>query len=315
MYRKPLIISLCSYKLTVAEKSLIIKEKPWGIILFQRNIRSFNQLKNLTMEIRKCLKDPFYPILIDEEGGDVSRLSSLINTKEFSQKFFGDLFFKNSKNAKLIYRYYLNSICAVLKTSGININTIPVLDLLQNVTNEIIRNRSYSRNFQTIKSLGKICIDTLKSNKIGSVGKHIPGHGCVNADSHKKLPITKANSKLLYSRDFKLFRNLNTNFVMTAHVLYKKIDPIFVATQSKKIIKGIIRKKLKFKGLIISDDISMKALKGNLVQNAKLALSSGCNLVLHCNGKIKESTLLLKSLDKIDNFTEKKTQHFYQFLR
>jgi beta-N-acetylhexosaminidase len=315
MNRKPIIISVAGKKLTKAEKFLIKNEKPWGVILFKRNIDSFDQVKNLTREIRKCLKDPFYPILIDEEGGEVSRLSSLINTGEFSQKFFGNLFEKNNKNGKLIYAYYLNSTCAVLKKLGININTIPVLDLLQNLTHKIIKERSYSRNLKTIKSLGEICIHILKSNKIGSVAKHIPGHGCVNADSHKKLPITTINSNKLYSNDFNLFKNLNSNFVMTAHVLYKKIDPKFVATQSTKIIKEIIRKKLKFKGLIISDDISMKALSSNLVLNAKLALSSGCNLVLYCNGKTNESSLLLKNLDKIDSFTEKKTRHFYQFLR
>ena len=102
---------------------------------------------------------------------------------------------------------------------------------------------------------------------------------------------------------------------MTAHVLYKKIDSKFVATQSKKIISEIIRKKLNFKDLIISDDNSMKALKGNILVNANLSLSAGCNLILHCNGNIKESAYLLKNLDKIDTFTEKKTEHFYQFLR
>ena len=102
---------------------------------------------------------------------------------------------------------------------------------------------------------------------------------------------------------------------MTAHVLYKKIDSQFVATQSRKILKTIIRKKLKFNGLIISDDISMKALNGNLVLNAKIALQAGCNLVLHCNGKINETSKLLKSLNKIDSFTKNKTQQFYEFLR
>ena len=315
MFRKPVIISISKDRLTIPEKTLIQKEKPWGIILFSRNIKTFQQLKKLTNEIRKSLKDPFYPILIDEEGGDVSRLSSLINTKEFSQQFFGTLFESNSKNGELIYRYYINSISAALKTSGININTIPVLDLLRNKTHKILKSRCFSKNPTTIKNLGDICIKTLKENKIGSVAKHVPGHGCVNTDSHKKLPITNDDRSKLYSQDFKLFKNLNSNFLMTAHVLYKKIDSKFVATQSKKIISEIIRKKLNFKGLIISDDISMKALKGNILVNAKLSLSAGCNLILHCNGNIKESAYLLKNLDKIDTFTEKKTEHFYQFLR
>ena len=315
MNRKPAIVSLKKYRLTKAERFILKSEKPWGVILFKRNIQSYEQVKNLTSEIRKCLKDPFYPILVDEEGGKVSRFSNLLNSKEFSQNFFGRLFEKDNKNAKVIYKYYLNSICSVLKNVGININTIPVMDLLQDSTNEVIGNRSYSKNIKTIRSLGKICVLTLKNNKIASVIKHIPGHGCANADSHKKLPIVKDSLEKLYSKDFLAFKNLNSHFAMTAHVLYKKIDSQFVATQSRKILKTIIRKKLKFNGLIISDDISMKALNRNFVLNAKVALQAGCNLVLHCNGKINEASILLRSLNRIDSFTEKKTQQFYEFLR
>ena len=315
MKRKPAIISLRKYKLTKAEKLILKSEKPWGVILFKRNIKSFDQTRKLTNEIRKCLNDPLYPILIDEEGGNVSRLSHLMNNKDFSQNFFGKLFEKNNKNGKFIYHYYLNSICSVLKRVGININTIPVMDLLQNKTHKIIGERSYSRNIKTIISLGKICIKTLKNNKIAPVIKHIPGHGCANQDSHQKLPIVNDNLKKLYSKDFLPFKNLDSPFAMTAHILYKKIDPQFAATQSNKVLKKIVRKRLKFKGLIISDDISMKALSRDLVGNAKNALRSGCNLILHCNGKIQETTLLLRNLNKIDSFTEKKTRQFYEFLR
>ena len=162
MFRKPAIISISKYKLTNSEKTLIKNHKPWGVILFQRNINSFDQLKELTKDIRKCLKDPFYPILVDEEGGKVSRFSKLINTREFSQKFFGDLFEKNNSNGRLIYKYYMNSICSILKLTGININTIPVLDLLQKSTHEIIKERTFSNKIKTIKLLGNICIKTLK---------------------------------------------------------------------------------------------------------------------------------------------------------
>ena len=315
MFRKPVIISIKSYKLSRLEKKIIKTHKPWGVILFKRNIKSFHQLTNLTNHIRNCINDKYYPILIDEEGGEVSRLSKLINTREFSQSFFGNLFEKNNNNGKLIYEYYLNSICSVLKKVGININTIPVIDLLQKSTHKIIRNRCYSVNLKTIKTMGNICIKILNNNKIGSVSKHIPGHGNANADSHKKIPIVNLSLKKLLNKDFKTFKNLNSPFVMTAHVLYRKIDPKNVATQSRIIIKNIIRKKLKFKGIIISDDISMKALKGKLLSRAENSLQSGCNLVLYCAGKPRESLLILKGLKKMNIFTEKKTQQFYKFLR
>ncbi len=315
MYRKAAIISIQGYKLTKKEIKLIKEQKPWGIILFQRNINSFDQVKKLTKEIRKCLQDPFYPILIDEEGGEVSRFSKLINNSEFSQKFFANLYEKNFKNGKIIYKYYLNSVCSVLKKAGVNINTVPVMDLLQKSTHRIIKHRCFSKKTKTIKVLGRICVNTLKTNKIGSVVKHIPGHGNADADSHKKIPVVRDNLKKLNLKDFSTFQNLNSHFVMTAHVLYKKIDPKFVATQSKIVIKKVIRNKLKFKGIIISDDICMKALKGDLLSRAKISLKSGCNLVLYCGGKINESSLLLKGLGKFDTFTEKKTQQFYRFLR
>ena len=315
MNRKPIIISLSGFKLTKKEERLIRFYKPWGIILFKRNIASFDQLKNLTKNIRYCIKDPYYPILVDEEGGNVSRFAHLINTREFSQNFFGKIYENNLNNGIHIYKYYLNSICSVLKKVGININTIPVMDLLQYTSHSIIKNRCFSKNKKTIKKLGNICVNTLKNNKIGSVAKHIPGHGSANADSHKKIPIVRYNIKKLAKNDFYLFKNLNSHFVMTAHVLFKKIDPKYVATQSIKIIKKIIRNKLKFKGLIISDDICMKALKGDLLLNAKLSLKSGCNIVLYCGGKSNESLKLLRGLQKIDYFTQKKTYQFYNFLR
>ena len=315
MNRKAAIISIRGSKLTASEIKLLKKEKPWGIILFKRNIITFKQTKNLTQNIRSCMKDPFYPILIDEEGGKVSRLSELFSTKEFSQYFFGLLYEKNNKNGKLIYKYYLETICNILNDLGININTIPVMDLLQNSTHQVIKSRAYSYQTKTIKTLGKFCISFLKKKKIASVSKHVPGHGCSNSDSHLNLPIVYKKKSKLYKEDFSLFKNLSSNFMMTAHILYKNIDPKNLATFSNNIINQIIRKKLNFKGILISDDISMKALSKNLSINADKALNAGCNLVLYCGGNIKESSKLLKNLRTIDEFTRKKTYQFYNFLR
>ena len=315
MNRKAAIISIRGSKLTASEIKLLKKEKPWGIILFKRNIITFKQTKNLTQKIRSCMKDPFYPILIDEEGGKVSRLSGLFSTKEFSQYFFGLLYEKNNKNGKLIYKYYLETICNILNDLGININTIPVMDLLQNSTHQVIKSRAYSYQTKTIKTLGKFCISFLKKKKIASVSKHVPGHGCSNSDSHLNLPIVYKKKSKLYKEDFSLFKNLSSNFMMTAHILYKNIDSKNLATFSNNIINQIIRKKLNFKGILISDDISMKALTKNLSVNADKALNAGCNLVLYCGGNIKESSKLLKNLRTIDEFTQKKTYQFYNFLR
>ncbi len=315
MNRKALIISIKGTSLTREEKSLIFKEKPWGIILFKRNIKNIKQLTKLTSQIRKISEDKFYPIILDEEGGKVSRLSNIINTEIFSQNFFGNLFEKNKFLGITLYQEYLYSVCKILNNTGININTIPVLDLLTKKTHKIIGDRSYSKKLTTIKTLGKICVKILRKSKIGSVSKHIPGHGCSKFDTHKNFSVVKDSYKKLINTDFNAFKNIKSHFVMTAHIVYKDIDPINTATHSETLIKKVIRKKLAYKGLIISDDISMLGLGRNLIFNADKAIQSGCNLALYCKGDIRESSILLKRMKKIDNFTRKKTSEFYRFLR
>jgi beta-N-acetylhexosaminidase len=315
MNRKSIILSIKGLKLSKEEYSLIQNEKPWGIILFKRNIKNINQVKSLTSEIKKAMNDSLYPILIDEEGGRVSRLSNIFDTKKFAQYFFGNLFEKNKQIGENIYEEYLYLICKILNNIGININTIPVLDILKNKTHKIIGDRSYSKNLKTIKSLGRICINVLNNYKIGSVSKHIPGHGCSNLDTHNNRAVVYDSYNELLKNDLNAFKKIKSHFVMTAHIVYKKIDPLNVATHSEIVIKNIIRKKLTYKGLILSDDISMKALGKNLLFNAKKAIQSGCNLALYCGGNIKESIILLKEMKKIDDFTAKKTSEFYKFLR
>tara|TARA_B100001123_G_C15127899_1_gene954069 strand:- start:9 stop:956 length:948 start_codon:yes stop_codon:yes gene_type:complete len=315
MKRKSIITSVASYSLTKEEESLLSNKKPWGIILFKRNIKNMSQLKELTSRIRFLMKDPCYPIMVDQEGGRVSRLSRIIDTRDFPQNLFGQLFEKNKLLGINSYNEYLYFTCQILKETGININTVPVLDILKSNTHKVIGDRSYSRNLNTINILKKICFAALDKFKIGSVSKHIPGHGCSNVDTHKKLAVVHSSLNSLLKKDFKTFKNINSNFSMTAHIIYKKIDPLNTATHSKVLIKNIIRKKLGFRGILISDDISMKALSGNLVYNAKKAIQSGCNLVLYCKGNIKESSVLLSKIDDIDNFTKKKTSEFYRFLR
>jgi len=163
-------------------------------------------------------------------------------------------------------------------------------------------------------SRGKLCIGFYEKNKIGTVIKHIPGLGLSKCDSHYKTPIIKANKKELIKKDFKPFKACKSLFAMTAHAVYPKYDPYNTATHSKIIIKKVIRSHMNFKGLLISDDISMKSLKYSLEENALKALHAGCNLVLHCNGNIREMSKLIKVIPRIDKFTQKKTSQFYKFL-
>ena len=294
--KKAVIISLSGFKLTNAEKNLFKNYLPWGVIIFKRNIKNFEQLKKLIVSIKKVVKDKKYPILIDEEGGQVSRLQNVINNKIFSQKYFGKLFETNNSLGLNLYKIYIEKICYIFKSLGININTVPVMDKLSNLTNSFLVDRVYSNKTKTIQILSNICIKNYQKNKISTVAKHIPGHGLAKSDSHKKLPIVNKDIKYLVNNDFKCFKKTNSHFAMTAHILFKKIDKKNCATHSKKIISDIIRKKIGYKGIIISDDINMKALKYSLVENALKAINAGCNLTLYCRGNTKESLKLLQKV-------------------
>jgi len=313
MKKKALIISLNGTKLSKMEKILLSKEKPWGVILFKRNLKSRKQIKNLTMNIRYLTNDNKFPIIIDEEGEKVSRLKNIIY-HGISASFFGNLFKKDRDFCSKTYQEYIFSISKILNELGININTIPVLDVVRKNTSKVIGNRSFSNDIKTVKQLGKLTLRYLHKKKIVGIIKHIPGHGAATVDSHKKLPRVKLNLNKLNKIDFYPFKLSNAKLAMTAHILYTKIDNRNAATHSKKIIKEIIRKKIGFKGILISDDISMKALKYDLITNATKSIEAGCNLVLYCAGKTSDNFKLIKSVPYIDKFTSKKTSEFYKFL-
>ena len=288
------------------EKRFLIKYKPWGIILFSRNIKSIKQTQMLTNTIKKIFKNKNYPILIDEEGGRVSRLKNFIDSSIFSAKYFGDLYKKNNKKFKIYFNVYIKQISYLLRTLGINVNSVPVLDIRRANSHNIIGDRSYSSNKIIISKIGTICIDKFHKNRIATIIKHIPGHGLSKLDSHKKLPIINNKIDYLVKNDFKRFKNKNSLLAMTGHLLFKNIDSNDAATHSVKVIK-LIRKKIGFKNLIITDDLSMKALKYSLEENVKKSFTAGCNLVLHCNGNLKEMLIVAKNSPKINNFIIKKT--------
>jgi len=315
MRRKAIIFGIKGTKLTVEERYLLKTEKPWGIILFSRNIKNLFQLKFLINDIRESVKDKNYPIIIDQEGGRVSRLNKIIDLSLFSQGYFGKLYKYDKKVFTHHYKIYISKVCDIFKKVGININTVPVMDVRRKNSHNIIGNRSFSVDPTIVSKVGNLCINLYKKNKIATVIKHIPGHGLAKCDSHYNLPVIKTKKTELIKKDFKSFRRCQSLFAMTAHAIYSIYDPIYTATHSKIVINDVIRKHIGFKGLLISDDISMKALKYGLKDNAIKALDAGCNLILHCNGNIKEISKLVKIIPTIDNFTQKKTSHFYKFLR
>ena len=314
MSQKALIISIQGTNLSKMEKVLLSKEKPWGIILFKRNLKSYLQVKKLIKEIKDLTKNKYFPIIIDEEGGTVSRLQNIIN-HDFNSKFWGDLYKDDKVLCERIFKHYLISISKILTDLGININTIPVLDILRNNTNKIIGDRSFSKNKYIVKQLGDLTLKYLELNKIGGIAKHIPGHGAAISDSHKKMPNVNLSFNKLNETDFYPFKLNSIKFAMTAHIRYRNLDKKNVATFSKKIIKNIIRKKMKFRGILISDDISMKALKYSISQNTTQAFNAGCDIVLHCNGKYNEMLIVAKNSPLLSSFVIKKTSQLINIIR
>ena len=311
--RKAFITGIKSLKLSNNEKMFLKKHRPWGVILFLRNIQSIKQAKKLTDSIRKIFNDKNYPILIDQEGGRVNRLSNIISFDNLTSQYFGNLFEKDKMKLNIIYKLFIDKTSYLLKLIGANINTVPVLDLRTKGASNIIGDRSFSKNKNTVSKMGDLCIKLFHENSIGTIIKHIPGHGSAKVDSHNFTPIIKKSQKHLNNNDFFTFKNKKSFFAMTAHIVYEKLDNINTATHSKKII-NLIRKNIKFKNIIMTDDISMKSLKHTIKENTKKSFKAGCNLVLHCNGKYNEMLNVAKNSPKLSNFIIKKTSQLYKIL-
>ena len=311
--RKAFIVGIKSYILTSEEKKFLKKHKPWGVILFLRNIKSVYQTKNLTESIKKIFKDKNYPILIDQEGGRVNRLNNIIIFDKLTSEYFGDLLQNDKMKLNIIYKLFIDKTSYLLKLIGVNINTVPVLDLRVKGASNIIGNRSYSKDKNIVSLMGDLCIKLFHENSIGTVIKHIPGHGLAKVDSHNFTPIIKKSVKYLNKNDFYPFKNKKSYFAMTGHVIFENIDKSNTVTHSKKMIK-YIRNKIGFRNILISDDLSMKSLNDDMKTNTIKTFIAGCNIALHCNGNLTEMKIVANNSPLISSFIIKKTSQFYKIL-
>jgi len=302
----PIIFGVKSYKLKKKEKNFFQESNPLGFILFERNCKNYKQTKLLIKDLKKTTSHKYTMIMIDQEGGRVARLKNP-NWKSYpSAEYFGIKAKKNLSVAKkLIFKNSIE-IAKDLKKLGINMNCAPVLDVKYDFTNNVIGDRSFSSNPRIVSELGKSFCNGLKKIGIIPIVKHIPGHGPSSKDSHKTTPKVDLDLISLNKKDFLPFKKLNKEpAAMIAHIIYNKIDNE-IACCSREIIKKIIRKKIGFKGLLISDDINMKALKGTIKNKVKAILKSGCEIILHCNANIKEMMQIYSSIPLIKNETLKK---------
>ena len=204
--RRSFITGIKSTTLSDKEEKFLLKYKPWGVILFSRNITSLEQAKKLTDKIKNIFKDKNYPILIDQEGGRVNRLKKIFNADPLTGEFFGKLYLRDRKKFYNYYKIFIKKTSLLLKTIGANINTLPVLDLRLKGSSSIIGDRSFSKDPKTVSKIGDICINNFHLNKIGAVIKHIPGHGLAKVDSHKLTPTVNKSLEYLIKNDFSPFK-------------------------------------------------------------------------------------------------------------
>ena len=303
------ILGCAGTTLTAEEVAFFRDVKPWGFILFKRNIADPNQVRALTAALRETVGRPDAPILIDQEGGRVARLQPPHWRVYPPGRAYGELVANDPLAAREITRLGARLIAHDLHSLGINVDCVPVLDVPDPKGHEIIGDRAYGDTPEQVATLGRAAAEGLLAGGVLPIIKHIPGHGRAMADSHLELPVVKAKLAELDARDFAPFRVLSDMpMAMTAHVVYTAIDRRSPATTSKKAIKKIIRESIGFDGLLMSDDLSMKALSGDFRQRAKDSLSAGCDVVLHCNGDMAEMKAVMSGVGRMGKEARRRAQ-------
>ncbi|MFI4975317.1 MAG: beta-N-acetylhexosaminidase [Caulobacterales bacterium] len=276
--------------LSEREASFFRDVRPWGFILFRRNVDSPGQVRALVEALRATIGVENAPVLIDQEGGRVQRLGPPHWRRYPPGRAYGaagsDLLARREL-VRLGARLLAHDLAAL----GINVDCLPVLDVPQAGAHDIIGDRAYGETAGEVALLGRAAAEGLLAGGVLPVIKHIPGHGRAHADSHERLPVVDAPLDELAACDFAPFRvNSDMPMAMTAHVVYAALDAAAPATTSRRVIRGVIRGDIGFDGLLMSDDLSMKALQGDFAARARASLAAGCDVVLHCNGDMGEMT-------------------------
>ena len=285
-------ISGCSGPvLSTAERDFFARTNPWGLILFKRNCETPEQLKRLTSDFRDSVGRKTAPVFIDQEGGRVQRLGPPSNAwrRYPAARAYGEAFNASALAGLRAARNVGRLMAEDLIAAGITANCVPVLDVPQPGAHEIVGNRAYSDRIEAIMALARAHAAGFSDGGVLPVIKHIPGHGRARADSHLELPVVDATRAELEAVDFPPFAAMaDAPMAMTAHVVYTAIDKTAPATLSRKVISSVIRKQIGFRGLLMTDDLSMKALTGSYAEKTRRALDAGCDIVLHCNGEMAQ---------------------------
>ena len=275
--------------LTAREAAFFRDVAPFGFILFRRNVESPDQVKALVEALRETVGRADAPVMIDQEGGRVQRLGPPHWPVYPPGRVYGAVRSDDPLLAQAFARLGARLMADDLHRLGINVDAVPVLDVPQPGAHDVIGDRAYGTTADRIATLGRAAAEGLLAGGVLPIIKHILGHGRAMADSHLNLPVVEASAEALSEVDFAPFRNLSDMpMAMTAHVIYTAIDPRHPATTSRRVVRQVIREDIGFDGLLMSDDLSMKALSGTFAERTRRSLAAGCDVVLHCNGDMDE---------------------------
>ncbi len=289
MSTRAFITGVSGPELSAAEREFIRSERPWGFILFRRNIETPAQVAFLVRQLREASNDPEAPVLIDQEGGRVQRLGPPHWPVYPPGCVFGALYDIEPALGLTAARLSARLIAADLTEIGVNVDCLPLADVPVTGADAVIGNRAYGTEPGKVAAIARAVTEGLTQGGILPVLKHIPGHGRATADTHFRLPVVDTARTELERTDFAAFQPLaDLPMAMTAHVVFSALDPAQPATTSATIIEQVIRGVIGFQGLLMSDDVSMNALAGSIAERTRAIVDAGCDMVLHCNGKLDE---------------------------
>ncbi|HSV01972.1 MAG TPA: beta-N-acetylhexosaminidase [Phenylobacterium sp.] len=309
MSRRAVIFGCAGPELTPRERAFFREVRPWGFILFARNIETPDQVRRLTEALRGAIEAPEAPILIDQEGGRVQRMRPPHWRRYPPGRAYGQIAGADPLLAREVARLGARLIAHDLRSVGINVDCVPVLDVPDPSGHEVIGDRAYGQSPEEVIRLGRAAAEGLIAGGVLPVIKHMPGHGRARADTHLELPVVEATLEALAARDFAPFQALSDMPLgMTAHVIFSAIDRRRPATTSRAVVRKAIRGAIGFDGLLMTDDLSMKALSGDFAARAKAALAAGLDVVLHCNGDMAEMTAVAKGVGELKGRSARRAQ-------
>jgi beta-N-acetylhexosaminidase len=282
------ITGFAGTELSDAERAFLREAQPWGFILFKRNIAGPPAVRALVDQVRSILGRSA-PVLIDQEGGRVQRLGPPDWPLYPPGAAYGTLYDRERQKGLAAAQLGARLIAADLADLHIDVDCLPIADVPVPGADQVVGDRAYGTEPGKVAAIARAVADGLAEGGVLSVLKHIPGHGRAAADSHARLPVVNTQRAVLETTDFAAFRPLaGLPMAMTAHVVFTALDPVEPATVSATIVRGVIRDSIGFRGLLMSDDISMGALSGSLAERTRAAIAAGCDVVLHCNGQMPE---------------------------